>query len=55
MLTIRAGWQDVAKGMSVQAPGADITPEALINRASVPVHGHWSTVLTVVPSTEEAG
>ena len=51
-LTIRAGWQDVWKGMAVQAPGAAITGEALTYRVTVPPHGHWSTVLTVVPSVE---
>ena len=51
-LTIRAVWQDVRKGVTVQAPGADITPEALTYRVTVPPHGHWSTVLTVVPSIE---
>ncbi|MGM9471743.1 amylo-alpha-1,6-glucosidase [Pseudarthrobacter sp. YS3] len=54
-LTIRASWQDIAKGMSVQAPGAEITPAAVTFRASVPAHGHWSTVLTVLPSSEKAG
>ncbi|WP_427005814.1 glycogen debranching N-terminal domain-containing protein [Pseudarthrobacter sp. H2] len=54
-LTIRALWQDVRKGVVIQAPGADISPEALTYRVSVPPHGHWSTVLTVVPGTEEAG
>jgi glycogen debranching enzyme len=53
-LTIRSTWQDVLKGMVVQAPGADITPEAVTYQVSVPAHGHWSTVLTVVPGTEEA-
>ncbi|MCU1517036.1 MAG: amylo-alpha,6-glucosidase [Pseudarthrobacter sp.] len=54
-LTIRAVWQDVAKSMTVQAPGADVTPDALLFRVSIPAHGHWSTVLTVVPGTAEAG
>ncbi|WP_427005517.1 glycogen debranching N-terminal domain-containing protein [Pseudarthrobacter sp. H2] len=54
-VTIRALWQEVRKGVTVHAPGADVTPEALTYRVSVPPHGHWSTVLTVVPGTEEAG
>ncbi|MEJ1193180.1 amylo-alpha-1,6-glucosidase [Pseudarthrobacter sp. CCNWLW207] len=54
-LTIRAVWQDIRKGMVVQAPGADISPEALTYRVTVPPHGHWSTVLTVMPSVEGAG
>jgi glycogen debranching enzyme len=53
-LTVRAVWQDVRKGVVVQAPGADITPEALTYRVSVAAHGAWSTVLTVVPSVEGA-
>jgi glycogen debranching enzyme len=54
-LTIRAVWQDVRKGMVVLAPGADISSDAVMYRVSVPAHGHWSTVVTVVPSTEGAG
>jgi glycogen debranching enzyme len=53
-LTIEALWQDVRKGVTVQVSGADITPEALTYRVTVPPHGHWSTVLTVVPSIEGA-
>ncbi|XAS74178.1 glycogen debranching N-terminal domain-containing protein [Micrococcaceae bacterium Sec5.1] len=53
-LIIRAFWQDVRKGVTVQAPGADISTEGLRYRMSVPPHGRWSTVLTVMPSTEEA-
>ncbi|MBT2521828.1 glycogen debranching N-terminal domain-containing protein [Arthrobacter sp. ISL-28] len=53
-LTIRGVWQDVRKGVTVQVSGADITPKALTYRVAVPPHGHWSTVLTVVPSTEGA-
>ncbi|MDQ0732378.1 amylo-alpha-1,6-glucosidase [Arthrobacter sp. B1I2] len=54
-LIIRARWQDVLRSMIVQAPGADITQDAVMFRVSVPAHGQWSTVLTVVPGTEEAG
>ncbi len=53
-LTIRAAWQDVRKGITVQAPGADVTQEALTYRVTVAPHGQWSTVLTVVPSIEAA-
>jgi glycogen debranching enzyme len=53
-LTIRAVWQDVHKGVTVQGAGADITPDALTYRVTVPPHGHWSTVLTVVPSVQGA-
>jgi glycogen debranching enzyme len=53
-LTIRAVWQDVHKGVTVQGPGADITPDALTYRVTVPPHGHWTTVLIVVPTTPVA-
>ncbi|MGO4587573.1 amylo-alpha-1,6-glucosidase [Paenarthrobacter sp. 2TAF44] len=51
-LTIQAVWQDVRKGVVVQAPGADIGQEALTYRVSVPPHGEWSTTLTVTPMAE---
>jgi glycogen debranching enzyme len=54
-LTIRAAWQDVRKGVVIQAPGADISTDSVTYRASVPAHGHWSAVLTVLPSTEGTG
>ncbi|MFC7849455.1 glycogen debranching N-terminal domain-containing protein [Arthrobacter sp. NPDC057388] len=53
-LTIRAAWQDVRKGVVVQAPGAEVSADAVTYRASVPAHGHWSTVLTVLPSIDGA-
>ncbi|MFC9336095.1 glycogen debranching N-terminal domain-containing protein [Arthrobacter sp. NPDC057009] len=53
-LTILGTWQDVRKGMVIQAPGADVTHEALSYRVSVGAHGQWSTLLTAVPSTEAA-
>jgi glycogen debranching enzyme len=52
-LTIRGVWQDVRKATVVQAPGADLTPEAITYRITVPPHGHWRTVLTVLPGTED--
>jgi glycogen debranching enzyme len=51
-LTIRAVWQEVRKDVVIQAPGADISPEGLAYRVSVPPHGQWSTVLTVAPGVE---
>jgi glycogen debranching enzyme len=51
-LTIRAVWQDVQKGILVQAPGAEIGPDGLTYRVTVAPHGQWTTVLTVVPSIE---
>ena len=53
-LTIRAVWQEVRKGVTVQGPGAEITPQALTYRVTVPPHGHWNAVLTVAPSIEGA-
>jgi glycogen debranching enzyme len=53
-LTIHAAWQDVRKGVAINGPGADLSTGAITYRVSVPPHGRWSTVLTVVPSTEGA-
>jgi glycogen debranching enzyme len=53
-LTIRAHWQDVLKGTVVHAPGAELTPDAVTYRVSVPAHGTWNTVLTVVPRADDA-
>ena len=53
-LTIRATWQDVRKGILVQAPGADVTQDALTYSVTVAPHSQWSTVLTAVPSNEAA-
>jgi glycogen debranching enzyme len=51
-LTILGAWQDVRKGTIVQAPGADVTQEALSYRVSIGAHSQWSTLLTAVPSNE---
>ncbi|WP_461163872.1 amylo-alpha-1,6-glucosidase [Arthrobacter sp. R4-81] len=51
-LSIRSVWQDIRKGILVQAPGAEVTPEGLAYRVTVAPHGQWSTVLTVVPSSD---
>lgn len=53
-LSIRSVWQDIRKGILVQAPGAEVTPEGLAYRVTVAPHEQWSTVLTVVPSSEAA-
>ncbi|WP_309105691.1 glycogen debranching N-terminal domain-containing protein [Arthrobacter sp.] len=53
-LSVRSVWQDIRKGILVQAPGAEVTPEGLAYRVTVAPHGQWSTVLTVVPSSEAA-
>jgi glycogen debranching enzyme len=51
-LTIRGAWQDLRKSVIVRDPASDISAEGLTYRVSVPPHGHWSTLLTVVPSIE---
>ncbi|MGM9473425.1 amylo-alpha-1,6-glucosidase [Pseudarthrobacter sp. YS3] len=53
-LTIEAAWQDVRKGVVINASGADVTPEALTYRVVVPARGHWSTQLNVVPTVKGA-
>ncbi|MDR6509002.1 glycogen debranching N-terminal domain-containing protein [Arthrobacter oryzae] len=53
-LTIRAEWEDVRKGILVQAPGAEVTEGTLRYRVSIAPHSQWSTVLTAVPSNDAA-
>ena len=53
-LTIRAAWQEVRKGVVVSADGADITPEDVTYRITVPPHGQWSTTVSVVPLADES-
>jgi len=53
-LTISATWQDVRKGVIVNASGAEATPEALTYRVVVPPRGYWSTTLAVVPTVDGA-
>ena len=53
-LTIRGSWQDVRKGIVVQAPGAEVTQDALSYRVSVGPRSQWSTILTAVPSNDAA-
>ncbi|WP_285314328.1 glycogen debranching N-terminal domain-containing protein [Pseudarthrobacter sp. fls2-241-R2A-168] len=54
-LAIRGTWQDIRKGATVQARGAEVTADAMVYRAVVPPHGHWSTVFSVVPSADGDG
>ena len=53
-LVVKASWQGVRKGITAQAPGADIAVDGITYRASIPAHGEWSSVLTVVPTSEGA-
>ncbi len=52
MLTIRGSWQDVGKGTAIHVPGADISGNTAQYRVLVPAHGHWSTILTVLPTDD---
>lgn len=55
-LTIRAVWQDVRKGIVINAGGADnVGADALTYRTVVTPRGHWSTVLSVMPSVDGTG
>ncbi|KIS25985.1 amylo-alpha-1,6-glucosidase [Arthrobacter sp. SPG23] len=55
-LTIRGTWQGARKGIVINANGADhVGAEALTYRTVVPPHGHWSTVLSVVPAVDGTG
>jgi glycogen debranching enzyme len=54
VLTIRALWQGIQKGVVIQAPEATITRDALTYRVSIAPHGHWSSVLTVAPNNDGA-
>ena len=54
-LTIRAAWEDVRKGVVVNAGGADIEAEALTYRTVIPPHGEWNTRVSVVPKVDGTG
>ena len=54
-LIIRAGWQNVQKGVVVNGSGAEVTQGSLTYRVVVPPRGHWSTQLTVAPIVDGAG
>ena len=51
-LTIRGTWQDVRKGIVVQAPGAEVREEELTYSISVGARSQWSTILTALPTHE---
>lgn len=53
-LIIRGVWQDVRKGVVIQAPGAAVAPDAIRYRVSVAARGQWSTILTAVPGNDGA-
>ncbi|MBT2250767.1 amylo-alpha-1,6-glucosidase [Arthrobacter sp. BHU FT2] len=49
-LTIRGSWQDLRNGVVVQAPGGDVSGGAIVYRASIPAHGDWTAILTMLPA-----
>jgi glycogen debranching enzyme len=51
-LLIRAAWEDVRKGVDIEAAGAVVEAGSLTYRTVVAPHGHWTTTLTVVPTVE---
>lgn len=51
-LVLQSIWNNDQKGIFVQAPGADISQDALTYRVSLAAHTHWSTFLTVVPGND---
>ena len=54
-LIIRATWQDVRKGVIIKAAGATVAAEAVTYRTTIPGHGHWSTMVSVVPAVDGTG
>ncbi len=55
-LKINAAWKGVRKGIIFNAGGAaDVGADALTYRTVVPPHGHWSTVLSVMPAVDGSG
>ncbi|MBT2522614.1 glycogen debranching N-terminal domain-containing protein [Arthrobacter sp. ISL-28] len=48
-LTISAIWQDVRRGVIVEAGGADVTAGAVTYHTVIAPHGQWTTLLRVVP------
>lgn len=54
-LTIQATWQKIRKGVVIRAPGSIVSTEALTYQVSIPPHGQWSTVVTVIADTDGAG
>lgn len=54
-LVIRASWQNVDKGVVIRPDDdAEVTAEAITYKMIIPPHGHWSTLLTVVPDDSSA-
>jgi glycogen debranching enzyme len=51
-LTIDGAWQGMRKRVVIQAPGADVKPEAVTYRVSVPPHGHWSAIVSATAEVE---
>ena len=51
-LTIDGAWQGMRKRVVIQAPGADVKPEAVTYLVSVPPHGHWSAIVSATAEVE---
>ncbi|MBT2521844.1 hypothetical protein J7E80_12840 [Arthrobacter sp. ISL-28] len=48
-----AVWEDVRKGVFVNAPGSDAKSEGLHFPVMIPAHGEWGVRVTVVPDVHE--
>jgi glycogen debranching enzyme len=46
---IEAVWQDVRKGVTVHATGAEAAAEGLLFHTVIPAHGEWSVRVTAAP------
>lgn len=53
-LTIEGAWQGMRKRVVIQAPGANVKPEAVTYLVSVPPHGHWSAVVSATAEVERS-
>ena len=51
-LTIDGAWQGMRKRVVIQAPGADVKPEAVTYLVSVPPHGHWSAIVSATAAVD---
>jgi glycogen debranching enzyme len=48
-LIIRATWQDVRKGIVINTGGATVIDDTVTYRTTIPPHGDWSRLLSVIP------
>lgn len=52
-LVIRASWRDVRKGVVINTGGATVTVDTVTYRTTVPPHGRWSKLLSVMPILDD--